>query len=182
VKYFKLHSWSWTFCGQLTQMESKHLNYSLIFPVFKLLRTQKHHMSHVCVIYSRICRWLIDFLKIRGPLCQCNVLGIYVSSVMQLKLMLVASCIWMGWSNLWISVILMWRVWRVARRLCYTSTHCQWTYWISALYVATVHQYYWWLSYIITLIFWNVFFLIFGTETRLIIYKLKGKFPVPCCV
>jgi len=31
VKYFKLHSWSWTFCGQLTQMVTKHC---ALFPYF----------------------------------------------------------------------------------------------------------------------------------------------------
>ena len=85
-----VHSWH--------KWRPRIVNSSQIFPVFKLLRVYKHHLSHVHVTCSRICRWFLDFLKIRGLLCQYNV-GIYVYSAMQLKETLVDSSTWMGWCN-----------------------------------------------------------------------------------
>ena len=121
------------------------------FSVFKLLRVLKQCLSHVCVTYSGICGQFLDFLKICGQLCQCNVLWIYVYSVRKLIERFVHCSIWMGCCNLRVCVILMWGVWQVVgvSRWCdrgrsfidyallVHSVHDHIL--ISALHVTTVH-------------------------------------------
>jgi hypothetical protein len=65
---------------------------SHIFSVFKLFNSFIAASVTLCVAYCSICEQFLDFLKICGPLCQCNVLGVYVR---QLKEVLVYCCIWM---------------------------------------------------------------------------------------
>jgi len=76
------------------------VNSSHNFSVFNLLTIYNQRLSQARVAYFRICRYFLDLLKICEFMCQCNVFGIYVYSVRQLKETLVHCSIWMGWRNL----------------------------------------------------------------------------------
>jgi len=72
-----------------------------ILPIYSVylncLTVLKLLLSHVCVAYCSICELFLDILKICGPLCQCNMLSLYVR---QLKEVLVYCCMWMLFINM----------------------------------------------------------------------------------
>ena len=60
------------------------MNCSDKFSVFKLLTVYNQHLWRTCRIL-KILQGFSRFFKIRRPLCQCNVLGIYGFSVIQVN-------------------------------------------------------------------------------------------------